>query len=1086
MKILDDFKFDFGDLIKALGESAPHAAPSAGAAAAAAMTTPHSATPQGAEQRKQGGKYIKRWWDGGKWKYQYHSDGSQHKGAAHFNDQHHLGEHHLQLPDDHPMTAGGEKDAYHQQLASEFEPDSGKKHTISHPHPDKAGENLHVSVSKKGRYEIHNDKGELVHHEPSHGAYEAWHRGQQSGPMQIMGPSGKPWADVTATQGKVSDKKLVPKSKEAVDLKTGKAKQAGNAWKASAVEEKKGADPAHTPNIGSQGLRGENRAAVLNQLKAKMIEHEKGGHQFPPEEHAKVDAAIQQTIASDPEAAKLFETRKEGGRKGALKQYVSQEEADQHAMSAASAVQNKLISANYVRDQSGKAVFNPALKDETVKELATALAPVIQFQMASSIKKLGVDDHVKDAIAQALFGGTFKDLNDPKKALNIVATAGKGSGLHADLSNALDNYDPRRRNDKGQSASIDTYAMASVKANISKLAAIHSHAVSNTPASLEGMNTSPDGDEHERVGNASIADAGAASISDQAQHAADQQRMAAAGSKKEAKTPEQLAADKQWASSYLASENESSPEVEQSAPAPVTGNVAQIVRNKEGDVDKIATMNSWRQLQHKQLSDAIASSDNPKQRQEMQQAVSVLPRIKDENTFGQFVMTMNELGHGQHLSEISDEAFKSLMAIIKAMFAMQDLQKADPLTLSRDKKVDPAHTYSHVEGDEDHPKFFFRDSAGNYLRYSNAPTGHKDYSGRFGEAAIHPSEPVASSASQFFDLKGRKLTRAPNQGAEMQWNRNYHRDDPHNLWAGRWVNPTSGDHEYTYLDADFRENPNLRRHQEVVLTDMRIPALRQAINALSNSPHVKDNVTATALALIDQGHFRSDELASLTVSDVIDFGALFKVANRYVYPDHKFRSMLDTLTKDRTPDEPLFAVPFVKKNNEVDVGLLRRVGKHYLICTLDQLGLSFDGLQSYHATQTFSREVQRLIIESHVPWSSAVEYATLAVAQELGVNLSEDPNMEQALIAIRETYIDPIALALLEENTMKLGLGGVAVTLPLPPPPVLYVSMNLTSRTADEEVFSRWLHNFYTHLPDVATTPLANKPNSPNETEMAA
>jgi hypothetical protein len=149
--------------------------------------------------------------------------------------------------------------------------------------------------------------------------------------------------------------------------------------------------------------------------------------------------------------------------------------------------------------------------------------------------------------------------------------------------------------------------------------------------------------------------------------------------------------------------------------------------------------------------------------------------------------------------------------------------------------------------------------------------------------------------------------------------------------------------------------------------------------------------------------------------------------------------------------------------------------------------LSFNGLQSYHATQTFSREVNRLIIESHVPWASAVEYGTFAVAQELGINVQEEVNMEHALTTIRELFIDPIVLALLEQNVGKLGIAGTApVVLPLPPPPVLYVAMNLTARTADEEVFSRWLHTFPTHLPDTSTSSLPARPNSPNLTEVAA
>jgi hypothetical protein len=95
--------------------------------------------------------------------------------------------------------------------------------------------------------------------------------------------------------------------------------------------------------------------------------------------------------------------------------------------------------------------------------------------------------------------------------------------------------------------------------------------------------------------------------------------------------------------------------------------------------------------------------------------------------------------------------------------------------------------------------------------------------------------------------------------------------------------------------------------------------------------------------------------------------------------------------------------------------------------------------------------------------------------------------MEKGLQVFRDFFIDPVAVALLEENAQKLGVqSSPPVTLPLPPPPVLYVSMALTSRTASEEVFSRWLHTFPTHLPDNAKPTIPQQPNSPSMTEVAA
>lgn len=384
--------------------------------------------------------------------------------------------------------------------------------------------------------------------------------------------------------------------------------------------------------------------------------------------------------------------------------------------------------------------------------------------------------------------------------------------------------------------------------------------------------------------------------------------------------------------------------------------------------------------------------------------------------------------------------------------------------LSPDKKVDPSHQYSHAEGHPDHQRHYFRDQLGNYVRYTNAPGGHKDATSHQGEAQLHPNEPSAAANKEYFTPDGRKLTRSPPPATVVQWNANYHPQDPQNLWAGRWVNPDSGGHEYAYIDADIRENPKLYVHYQNALVDVRLPVMRQYIFDLYNSPNVKDQIVAMTLALVDQGHFTAEALTSLLPTEVKQVGALIKFGNRWVFADHKMQSTVTMLLRSHHPASPFFAVPVVKKKGDIDDSLIRRIGPHYIARIFDQLGVSLQALQTYHATQVLSREVHRLLGEHQVPWETALQHGLLCVAQEMGYDLSVEPDQQTALQLIIELLVDPILVETLQASAESMGLLGQEPTVvPAPPPAVVPVSMDLTARTVAEEEFSQWLHTHPIH-----------------------
>jgi hypothetical protein len=408
-------------------------------------------------------------------------------------------------------------------------------------------------------------------------------------------------------------------------------------------------------------------------------------------------------------------------------------------------------------------------------------------------------------------------------------------------------------------------------------------------------------------------------------------------------------------------------------------------------------------------------------------------------------------GFGLSFNNSIAKSFAGLNASIHILFDENTvLKKAQPQIQAN---------YSHREGDENHPRYWFTDDLGNYRRYTNAPDAHEDASKYYGESNIHPSEPMQDSTPQFFSQDGRKLTRAPHSGAEVQWNPNYHKNDPKNLWAGRWVNPITGQHEYTYVDADLRSQPKFQINRQVALLDIRLPLFRQYVTALLKSTHIKDRVIGIALALLDQGRLRIREIAGLRVGHVQVKGDHITLANRSLHADSKIQQEIQALTSNRDPNEPLFAVPAVKANGEVDYSNIRRIGPHLLINVLDSLGIPFQALQMYHASQCYSMAFQNVLAQNDVSYDCAHHFAMLDVAMQLGHDLDSVEDYSTALESIQTAAVDPVVVDSIRSNCSKLGIGKNNNPLTKPVwPSIPFVSAALTGRTEEEEGFSKWLH----------------------------
>lgn len=392
--------------------------------------------------------------------------------------------------------------------------------------------------------------------------------------------------------------------------------------------------------------------------------------------------------------------------------------------------------------------------------------------------------------------------------------------------------------------------------------------------------------------------------------------------------------------------------------------------------------------------------------------------------------------------------------------------KPDPSNnvLTNNKTVLPGHTYSHKEGDDSNPRFYYTDPQGNLTRYTNAPAGHPDFDGQHPDASPHHNEPLFETHPEYFTPDGRKLNRAADvDPTQIEWNTNYNAFDPKNLWAGKWASPDTGTDQHIYIDADLKNFPKLNVHQQNALVDAQLPQLRQYESDLFHSDKIKDQMTAIALILLDQGRMRATALAVLTSSNVSIDGSQVTIGTRQFIADDKIVSAFNILKRFKTPDEPLFTVPLQKQDGSVDEKVHRFIGPNYLAAVLDTQGLSLLGLQTYHSTIRFAKEVSKLMYEYSASWDIAMRQGVIAVAYDWGHDLSKEYDQENILKLTQAVLVDPVVIDALQQKAKEAKLEEFDCALPLPTTPVYYLSTELTDRTSDESTFSQWLHSIALH-----------------------
>ena len=131
---------------------------------------------------------------------------------------------------------------------------------------------------------------------------------------------------------------------------------------------------------------------------------------------------------------------------------------------------------------------------------------------------------------------------------------------------------------------------------------------------------------------------------------------------------------------------------------------------------------------------------------------------------------------------------------------------------------------------------------------------------------------------------------------------------------------------------------------------------------------------------------------------------------------------------------------------------------------MNEIGVTPESLQTYHASQTYSMAMQNAFEGADMSYGSAHIFSMLEVAAEMGHDLGRVEDFETALSVIEESTVDPMVIYAIKESCNQMGLGQGAGSAKRPVfNAVPSVSMTLSTRTPDEEEFSRWLRSAAIH-----------------------
>jgi len=1021
------------DLEKALGDTLvtgppamPAAAPAAPAAGGGQRGGPGSAP-------RAGHKYISRKWNGYGWDYEYAQDPSSSHGMASPDI---VGDpsraHSLEIHPDHPAAAASpEEQAQHSPADKEAlynslqENLSNTPGTHAIPHPNSPGESLQLTTAAKGpkakSHQVHDSQGNLLFAGASKGAVDNWHA-QEMHKQSFPDADGRPWLEIVPNVGQVQGGVLVPSTSpktHAVRISTDHPdyKDAVAAYPAMAE--------AYTSDLKEyeSALKEweSDRQEAIDQGQDPDVQDDAAPKPVKPIKPAKPRRDWQKQSL---EAAQKH-IEEEVNRKQALAGAITPlSEVGQVPSPEASPVESPTGASEEVQDAFAN---NESAKDST-QEPSKEVSNITQGGAADRLQQ--GDYQYKDV--PIVVGGvaqrrTKKVLDvSPQEREQMIESVARdfwpaiiSTARRAVAKNELFNKDPERWTtafigDDVKSGAGGTFQLPDKTQFIDGKPGV----VGLTPGSIvHGI------------------------ISD----AIDNYRPTVGG--RPAYFASYLAGPmkKKGGGGLLHFGTQRPRVLDEFAAHAKTGSDTAV--GGSGGAYNVAEQHAANVAAGKTSTPVGATSATPEEKRVPSPEAPEAPKPKPQVVQPMRRKKVEKSLEDEALFQIAYHDFVS-----KAVSALKS-------------GVDLSHTYSHMDGDPDHPSYYYTDPRGNLIRYTNAPDGHQDASSMCGSPALHPGEADAKKNSAYFTPDGRKMDRAFPEGAFPEWNQTYNRYDPQNLWIARWPQPDTGDYQYAYIDSDIRSIPKLETNRLNTLYDVRLPVLRSYVVEQFHSPNYKEQLTSIGLALLDQGCFRVHELAALTPNHIQVEGSMVYIGNRRIYADPQLQQAFLIIKRNKTPTEPLFCVPFMKEDGTPDPGLSRRLGPNYFARVLNLMGISLFSMQTYRATKTFSSEMQRLLTVYNLPWDQAMNSAVMTVALEWGHDLSQEMDIARVTQLILETLIDPVVVEVLHQKSQELGLGQGGQTGQVPPPTLLIptVSMSLLGKTPDETEFSQWIHAYPAH-----------------------
>ena len=398
------------------------------------------------------------------------------------------------------------------------------------------------------------------------------------------------------------------------------------------------------------------------------------------------------------------------------------------------------------------------------------------------------------------------------------------------------------------------------------------------------------------------------------------------------------------------------------------------------------------------------------------------------------------------------------------MTSSDNLSKAVTLPEGQDS----SHDYVYRSGEYGpYYLYWYKDRAGNYVRYSNAPKASPDHNPFLGEPIIEQDQPFITTAPQFFTPEGWKRSTAPPNGVETSPNPEYSKLDAAKIWFEKYAQ--GGKERYIYLDSDIKENVDLYVQYYLRVTDANLTAYRKYASSLFNQLHLKDRMTGCILMLVDQGLYSVEELANAAVADIVFIDRTVKLLDKKLVPDEAVFDFLTSLVGERDPSSPLF---------ELDTlyGKLP-MGVHYLYSVFSTVRVSPKFLHFWHSSHYFSRIVNKL-----AAFGTPKEDVEAIAFQELAEILNTQDNVRCCVdYRLRDTlmtnYAESMAKAVTRDTTDNYA--------------VFRVVSDLVSRSGDELEFSTWLqdtpiHGAGTAEPDEEPEVVEPEPDAEEEDEGVA